>query len=283
MSNNEVEISVIIPSYERPVHLSKLLSRLSQSTFRKFEVIVVDQSARPISLKRFNNKLNIKYHRVNFRGAALARNYGATLAEGTILAFTDDDCIPDEKWLDHAYSCFKKNKLVGLEGRIYPEKHKSNPQKFRIVSNIGREGIAFMTANLFVLRKCFWQIGGFDEGFNEPHFREDTDFGWRLQRIGMVMFSDNVKVLHPSERKLPDKNRSYFFVHDALLFSKHPDKYIELFVLEEHYIHTEGFWDYFIQGFIRHEVDISLLNKLFINKYIKLEYIPMHKVVPLLI
>jgi GT2 family glycosyltransferase len=282
MSNHEIKISVIVPTYERPLHLHKLLRRLSKSSFRYFEVIVIDQSAVAANIEDFKKTLVIQYHHVSFRGAALARNFGAKFAKGAIIAFIDDDCIPAKTWLENAYICFSHNEIVGLEGRIYPERNKTNPLKYRIVSNVGRENYAFMTANLFVLRELFVKLEGFDERFNDPHFREDTDFGWRLQNVGEVMFSNDVKVLHPSELQKAGENRNNFFVHDVLLFMKHPEKYLKLFVLEQHYIYTEGFWDYFLQGFVRHNADYSLLHKLLAYKSVNLGYIPMQKLLPFL-
>ncbi|WP_018887669.1 glycosyltransferase family 2 protein [Paenibacillus massiliensis] len=277
MSRNEVEISVVIPTFERHGYLLKLLRRLCQSSFKKFDVIVVDQSQLPFDVCEFENKLNIQYHHVTFRGAGLARNYGAKYGDGAIIAFTDDDCIPAKDWLEKAYAMFQAQDIVGLEGRIYPERFKTNPQKYRVVSNFGLENVGFMTANLFVRRECFQKVAGFDERFNNPHFREDTDLGWRLESLGEIQFSENVKVLHPSERKKVEENRNHFFTHDALLFYKHPEKYIELFIKEQHYIHNEEFWGYFFQGFERHHIDKVLLFKLLEHGSINLGYIPMSR------
>lgn len=282
MSNDEIEISVIVPTYERPSQLGKLLKRLCKSSFKKFQVIVVDQSTKPFNIDKFKNKINIQYHHVSFRGAALARNFGARLAEGRIIAFTDDDCIPARAWLENAYVIFKNMNIVGLEGRIYPERFKTNPAKYRIVTNLNRENYAFMTANLFVLRECFLLLNGFDERFNEPHFREDTDFGWRLKELGKVVFSNTVQILHPSEKLNSRSQRTNFFIHDALLFNKHPENYMKLFIMEKHYIHTEGFWKYFLEGFSRHRVEYALLIKLLKNDEVNLGYFPLPEIFLLL-
>ncbi|CAM4481014.1 glycosyltransferase [Paenibacillus phoenicis] len=282
MSSHEITFSVIVPTYGRPAHLRNLLDCLCLNSFRNFEVVVIDQSEIPTNVTEYKNKLNLNYHHVSFRGAALARNYGAKQAVGKILAFIDDDCIPSRRWLEEAYICFQDKDIVGLEGRISPGKYKNNRKNYRIVSNIGREGLAFMTANLFVFRDHFIRINGFDERFNNPHFREDTDLGWRLQDLGNVMFSDKVKVIHPIEIINSNQNRVHFFVHDPLLFKKKPEKYIELFLIERHYIHTCGFWDYFLKGFERHGIDYNLIKKLLSCRSLNLGYVPLHKLLPLI-
>ena len=42
------------------------------------------------------------------------------------------------------------------------------------------------------------------------------------------------------------KDRDCFFVYDALLFVKHPEKYIELMKAEWHYKNIKNFWGFFL-------------------------------------
>ncbi|WP_339305810.1 glycosyltransferase [Paenibacillus sp. FSL L8-0435] len=280
MSGYEVKISVIIPTYERSSYLLRLLRRLCQSRYKHFDVIIIDQSEQPTNVDRFLDRLNMQYHHVSFRGAGLARNFGAKIATGAIIAFTDDDCIPSKNWLSKASELFLEKDIIGIEGRIYAPKYKTNPKKYRVVSNRGLENFGFMTANLFLKREYFHRVGGFDERFNNPHFREDTDFGWRLQRYGEILFSEDVKVLHPSERYREETNRNHFFVHDALLFHKHPEKYLELFIKEKHYITNSKFWENFLSGFERHHVNKELLHKLLQHNSIDLGYVPLFRIFP---
>jgi len=129
---------------------------------------------------------------------------------------------------------------------------------YRTVTNEGFEGIAYMTANLFVKRDVLEQIGGFDQRFDNPHFREDTDLGWRALKYGRIPYAGDVVVFHPPHKRDIEREslseRAKFFVHDPLLFKKHPQKYIDLFVKEGHYKKTGGFWHYFLEGIDRHGV-----------------------------
>ena len=69
----------------------------------EFEVIVCDDgSPEPIApaLEEFRPALT---HR-RPAGASRARGgtqRGSRRATGTLLAFTDDDCVPEEEWLEH--------------------------------------------------------------------------------------------------------------------------------------------------------------------------------------
>ena len=110
-----------------------------------------------------------------------------------------------------------------------------------------------MTANFLVRAECFQLLGGFDLVFDRPHFREDTDFGWRLQGLGKVPYGKDVVVFHPAQSRDDHREssaeRGRFFEKDALLYKKHPDKYRELFFLEKHFQHTPEFIHNLRNGF----------------------------------
>jgi glycosyltransferase involved in cell wall biosynthesis len=243
--------SVIVPMY-RGEYINKLVEHLNQQAFKDFEVLIVDNSGeeRGDALHNLLYNFNLKYLKSDI-GAAKARNRGIQYARGKIIVFTDDDCQPDADWLMNAKSYFENDNMVGLEGYIYTDDSKINDPKYRIVTNKGFEGIGFMTANLFIRRDIVEKIVGFDERFDKP-FREDTDFAWRAQNYGAIPFAKNVRVFHPPFlRKLKGeskKDRDRFFVYDALLFVKHPEKYIDLMKAEGHYKNIKNFWGFFLDG-----------------------------------
>ena len=142
--------SVIIPSYERPASLIKLLDLLSRQVFSDFEVVVVDQSAMPLELDALRCNFALQYIHTNEKGPGKSRNLGIKHARGQMLAFTDDDCEPDVQWLANAYKYFQDDDVVGLEGLVQSDM--TDRERYRIVTNQGFEGIGFMTANLFLRR-----------------------------------------------------------------------------------------------------------------------------------
>ena len=253
-------ISVVIPSYERPQLLIKLLLGLNSQTFKNFEVIVIDQSAAPLALEDLQCNFTLQYIHTQEKGAVKARNTGIKHAKGQIIAFTDDDCEPDPEWLAKAYEYFKDQGVVGIEGFIKSDQ--SDKNRYRIVTNEGFEGLGFMTANLFLRRDILDKIGGFDERFDHPHFREDTDIAWRALAYGQIPFAHDVQVFHPAHprdiQRESSQERAKFFVQDPLLFYKHPERYVQLLKAEKHYANTTGFWEYFIEGMGRHKVPIPL-------------------------
>ena len=251
--------SVIIASYERHDSLHVLLDCLQAQTFEDFEVIIVDQSDIPWERNGKFPDLEVVYIHTDIKGAVKARNTAAFYARGTVLAFTDDDCRPEPEWLEHAAGYFADRKVVGVEGLIVSDK--TDDPKYRDVTNAGFEGIGFMTANLFVRHETFVKVNGFDERFDRPHFREDTDLSWRVLWYGQIPFAEDVRVYHPPHsRDIPRESiteRSRFFEKDALLLKKHPERYRELFLAEGHYQRTPGFWENFLLGVEKYEVSLD--------------------------
>lgn len=250
--------SVIIPSFERHAALSKLITLLSEQKWKNFEVIVVDQSKErwPDRDKEFG--LDLMYIHSDTRGSGKSRNLAAFYASGNVLAFTDDDCEPKADWLQNARSYFTQTGIIGVEGLIKSDKY--GDPKYRTVTNEGFEGVGFMTANLFIKLEVFNVVNGFDEQFDNPHFREDTDLGWRTLSYGYIPFCHDVEVFHPPhsrsiERESSDE-RAIFFQKDALLMKKHPDRYKTLFLSEGHWEKTPGFWENFLIGAKKYGVEI---------------------------
>lgn len=258
-------ISVVIPSYERHAQLARLLELLSAQSFRDFEVVIVDQSEKPWAYPWRDLGIDVNYWHTKVKGAARARNTGAFFAQGAIIAFIDDDCEPASDWLGRAWHHFATERIVGIEGVIESD-HLGDPA-FRPVTNVGFEGLGFMTANLFVRSSEFTRLGGFDLRFDRPHFREDTDFGWRLQELGNVPYCADVRVFHPAQPRSIEReslsSRGRFFEKDALLYAKHPSRYAELFRREGHWWNTKEFWDNFWRGGRKYAIDLTCFDEYF--------------------
>ena len=103
-----IRISVVIPTYRRPDLLGRCLSALAAQDLdpQAFEVLVVDDAACDETREQVERAAAtlpcpIRYLPVTGRhGPAAARNLGWKAARGNILAFTDDDCVPDRSWLN---------------------------------------------------------------------------------------------------------------------------------------------------------------------------------------
>jgi GT2 family glycosyltransferase len=214
-------VSVVVPTCGRPDLLSRCLAALEAQTLPagEVEVIVVDDTH-------------------SRRGPAAARNTGWRRARAAIVAFTDDDTVPDARWLENGLKAFDEA-THAVSGRIVMP-IPATPTDYERNEN-GLERAEFVTANCFVRRCALERVGGFDEGFRMP-WREDSDLQFRLLAAGLKIKREQAAlVVHPV-RPAPwgvslRQQRKVMF--DALLFRKHPRLYRER-------IRRAPRWDYYV-------------------------------------
>src|SRR4051794_39381252 len=96
-------VSVVVPTCRRPELLARCLAALVASDFdpSAFEVLVVDDATSGATREQVDQAAALARPAIRYlanagtRGPAAARNVGWRAARGGIIAFTDDDCIPD--------------------------------------------------------------------------------------------------------------------------------------------------------------------------------------------
>jgi GT2 family glycosyltransferase len=203
-------VSVVVPTCGRPALLARCLAALEKQTLPRdaYEIIVVEDRDR--------------------QGPAAARNRGWRQARARIVAFTDDDTLPDADWLRRGLDVFSS--AAGIDavcGRVVmplgarPTDYERDAQ--------GLERAEFVTANCFCRRSLLERLGGFDERFPLA-WREDSDLHFRLLEAGArIAREPRAVVVHPVRPapwgvSLAQQRKSMF---DALLFKKHPRLYLQ--------------------------------------------------------
>lgn len=226
--------SVIMPTFNRREGVRHCLESLGRQSLpmQEIEVIVaVDGSTDGTAemLRSLELPYALSVVELENSGAGRARNAAAKCARGTFLAFTEDDVSPSSTWLEQAYRILKDDSWDVLEGHTgYP----GTQESVRQFEQGGRA--SFIPCNLFVRRELFAGIGGYSPLFFDRkrglYFREDSDFGFRLQDAGArVRIEDAILVIHPpqfqSMKECFRHARRYRF--DALLYKRHPRRYRE--------------------------------------------------------
>lgn len=191
-------LSVIVPAHGRPDSLARCLGALCAQTLpqNRFEVIVCDDgSPEPLApaVAPFARALQLRLVSQPNAGPAAARNRGARMARGSILAFTDDDCIPAPDWLERLANRFEDEpgQLVGgaMKNTLPDDPYATATQL--VMSGVYEyyeqqsEGKRFFsTTNLAVPADQFHDIGGFSEAFLNAA-GEDYDFCARWNERGL--------------------------------------------------------------------------------------------------
>ncbi len=189
-------VSLIIVSRKRPEHLLRLLQSLRHQTYGNFEVIVVAD----IKPSPFVN--DVKYIPFTNANISAARNAGLAVATGEIVAFCDDDAIPDPPWLERLVSPFV-NKDIGattgftrgrngisrqwgamrfdLTGQDHPFEI-DETQPFEVFEPSPDMPIKVIGTNMAFRTSALLEINGFDENFQ--FFLDETDAKLRLDQTG---------------------------------------------------------------------------------------------------
>jgi GT2 family glycosyltransferase len=125
-------VTVIVATRERPHQLAACLDSLARLDYPDYEVVVVDnapESGATAALVRHRAEPHVRYAREGQRGLAAAHNRGLGLAEGTVVAFTDDDVIVDRHWLTEIARAFRADPGVAcVTGLIMPAELRTRAQ-----------------------------------------------------------------------------------------------------------------------------------------------------------
>lgn len=169
-------ISVIIPTCNRPEMLKRAIASVLAQTYQDFEIIVVDDGMkeRAESVVNFFHDPRITYiaHEQG-KGGAAARNTGIRAAKGEFIAFLDDDdeWVPEKleeqmKVFEHTSSdvgfCFSAvtNMRNGKESVTnVPEGIVDHHERAL------RRFAGFLTVTLIIKKAVFSDVGMFDERF----------------------------------------------------------------------------------------------------------------------
>lgn len=205
-------LSVIIPYYNAPEKLGKLLGSLEKS--RKapsYEVIVVDDGSEK-QLTVNSLQLAVKNRIVRLKknhGPAIARNRGVSVARGEFVVFLDGDVEVFPDTLAHITKVFTDDPdVVALTGVWVKEQfsHDFFPNFKALrdwsywINERDKSGYYFLfSTRIAAIKKAvFLRLGGFDETYPAP-LVEDIELTYRIARRYAIIFAPTVRVRHEFE------------------------------------------------------------------------------------
>lgn len=208
------EVTVVVPTYQRVDLLRRLLPSLEVLAGEGVEVIVVDDGSRDATPELLaEQSWAVVVSQAN-AGAAAARNAGWRRATAPIVAFLDDDCLPDPGWPTGLLPAFEDPQVVGVGGRIRSTGASwldAFVEVERLVDH-GRDlgdGVDYLvTANAAFRVEALVAVEGFDDGFPGAA-GEDVDLSWRLRAAGGRLVRSEVGVRHEHRTSVPDILRTY--------------------------------------------------------------------------
>lgn len=204
-----VDVTVVVPAYRRADRLRTCLTALAAQDHPRehLEVVVVDDgSPQPLAAlaPEFADRLRLRIHRQDNAGPAVARNTGARLASGRLLAFTDDDCAPAPGWASALAAAHRAGPTALIGGQVV---NALPGQRCAEASQLlldflyewfpeGAPSRFFASNDLAAPRAEFLAAGGFDTSFPRPG-GEDRELCERWHRSGRPLaFAPDAVVHH---------------------------------------------------------------------------------------
>lgn len=243
-----MRFSVVINTLNRGASLVSTLDALRYQHHDDFEVVVVNGPSTDTTedvLRGFAGR--IKHLRCPIANLSVSRNIGIRGSAGDIVAFIDDDAIPEYHWLTDLERGFVDDEVAGVGGVVFDHTGMSLQFEFGVsdrygdTTQVGRLPDAralcvpgswsypsLLGTNSAFRRSALADIGLFDETYE--YYLDETDLIVRLVDAGFVVTGyDGAPVHHHflpshirnSARTVTHwypviKNRTYFALRHAL-------------------------------------------------------------------
>lgn len=211
-----MRVSVCVPA-TRPDTIGATVKSIVAQTYRDWELVVVAQGARreeiADAVRRELNGHRGRVVRQDGRGASRARNAALAVADGDVIAMTDDDCEAEPSWLAVMVDRFRAEPRAGIIGGavLAPPLSRGGPANCptckpadalydpRAFRSDPPDGFAWLSANVAICRSAAEALGAFDEclgsGTRFPA-AEDVDFQWRAERRGIATLTTPQAIVH---------------------------------------------------------------------------------------
>lgn len=233
-SSERPRISVVVCTRNGSGTLRACLEALGRQRYRNGEIIVIDDGSVDSVPQIAQSYPFVRYVRQEHAGLSVARNLGAAQAEGEVVAYTDDDCEPDEDWLVQLAVAFDDPQWVAAGGPNLPPPPRNATEAVVAHAPGGpshvllndEEAEHLPGCNLAIRKTALLAIGGFQAPFKVAG--DDVDICWRLREAGgKLRFCPGAFVWHHRRFTV----RAYFRQQagygraEALLMKVHPQRF----------------------------------------------------------
>lgn len=166
MSSGDLSFTVVVPTCNRIETLRETLDCVLKQSRLPEDVVVVNNGTEPLSDLPDSPLVRV-FDIIPFVGVAQARNFGATMARGTYVAFLDDDDLWETHYLEKVEKVFEERRPDALVCRLdRMERGTVTPWK-NAVGNIDIQTILVRNpgitgSTVVVSRDAFFAVSGYD-------------------------------------------------------------------------------------------------------------------------
>jgi glycosyltransferase involved in cell wall biosynthesis len=234
-------VSAVICTRNRPEKIGNAVESVLANTYPNFDLTIIDQSTNgeteAISRRVGEHDGRIRYQRMSKSGLSRAYNLAIASTTGSIIVFTDDDCLVPSDWIDKIVTAFREHRDGALMyGQVLPAYPEDGGEALTPLLRIDKPErldrangfrVFGMGANFAARRSLFERVGTFDEilgGGGPLKSSQDFDLAYRAyRRNAAILLRPEVIVRHDGRRESEDWPallRAYGFGNGAF-YSKH--------------------------------------------------------------
>lgn len=227
-------VSVVVCSYNGASTLEECLESLEKLDYPDYEVILVDDGSTDNTREIAARHPSVRYIHQENKGLSVARNVGAELSTGTIVAYTDSDCVADPHWLLYLAQAMQDLSIDAVGGpNLSPDSDRWTA-KCVAASPGGPSHVMFDDrlaehvpgCNMAFRRDKLLALGAFDPQFRQAG--DDVDICWRLIDAGMrIGYAPAALVWHHRRNTVAAywKQQAGYGRSEAMLRLKHPQRF----------------------------------------------------------
>lgn len=197
--------SIVINTLNRGALLAKTLESFRWLKYDgDFEVIVVNGPSTDNSQEVIDGWLpHIRAARCDVANLSISRNIGICMARGDVVAFIDDDAIPEPEWLTQLARAYTDPGIGGTGGLVFDQSGYTYQYEYSTANRLANanwkltksaEHLSFphsfefpylQGTNASFLRSALLEVGGFDEELE--YYLDETELCCRLIDAGYVI------------------------------------------------------------------------------------------------
>ena len=241
-----MKVSVVINTYNRAPSLRAVLDALRQQTHDDFEVIVVNGPSSDGTAELLEERAgDLRVVACPETHLAKSRNLGIDAAAGDVVAFIDDDAIPEPDWLTELAAAYDDERVGGAGGLTLDATGVRVQYRYSLCDRVGRTDydqtppfddnvrpgadpfVYLQGTNCSFRRTALEEIRGFDEEIEYNYDESEVclqmvDHGWKLQPLAGAAVHHKFLASHQrreagffTDPYLPIKNRAYFTIRNG--------------------------------------------------------------------
>jgi len=219
--------TVVIVTYNSAAVLAACATALARSTYRDYEIIVVDNASRDASIAVAQEVFagaTILTNAEN-RGFAAAVNQGAAAGSGQVVVTLNPDTEVQPEWLGALVARLTNDARVGVVGSVIVDAEGVLAHTGGVIDPVtwrtdharaltDSGAVDFVTGAGMAMRRSDWQaVGGFDETFFPAYF-EDVDLCLRVRARGLwCVVEPAATLLHHESLSTGKQSGSFYYYY----------------------------------------------------------------------